>query len=112
MSAANTVEAAIVVDAARSLIATDEAVTEADTDEAVTEAGIVIEPATREQAETARAGYRGFGKGSCHPAGLNFGDCFACALARARILGYCLPISCDPVWRRGKQRGASFHQSF
>jgi ribonuclease VapC len=38
----------------------------------------------REQAEIARAAYRDFGKGSGHPAGLNFGDCFAYALARAR----------------------------
>jgi hypothetical protein len=34
--------------------------------------------------EIARAAYRDFGKGSGHPAGLNFGDCFAYALARAR----------------------------
>ena len=52
MLAANTLEAAIVVDAARSPIDTRRF------DEAVTEAGIVIEPATREQAETARAANR------------------------------------------------------
>jgi ribonuclease VapC len=32
----------------------------------------------------ARAAYRDFGKGGGRPAGLNFGDCFAYALARAR----------------------------
>ena len=38
----------------------------------------------REQAQIARAAYRDFGKGSGHRAGLNFGDCFAYALARDR----------------------------
>jgi ribonuclease VapC len=78
MSAANYFEAAIVIDGARSPIASRRF------DEAVTEAGIIIEPVTREQAEIARAAYRDFGKGSGHPARLNFGDCFAYALARAR----------------------------
>ncbi len=45
-------------------------------------AGIVIEPVTEEQALLARQAYADFGKGR-HPAGLNFGDCFAYALARA-----------------------------
>jgi ribonuclease VapC len=35
----------------------------------------------REQAKLAREAWRRFGKGQ-HPAGLNFGDCFAYALAR------------------------------
>ena len=35
------------------------------------------------QAEMARAAWREFGKGR-HPAALNFGDCFAYALAKAR----------------------------
>jgi ribonuclease VapC len=35
-----------------------------------------------EQAEIAREAYRDFGKGR-HRAGLNFGDCFAYALAKA-----------------------------
>lgn len=34
------------------------------------------------QAELAREGFRRYGKGK-HPAGLNFGDCFAYALAKA-----------------------------
>ena len=41
----------------------------------------MIEPVTAEQARIARAAYRDFGKGSGHPAQLNFGDCFAYALA-------------------------------
>jgi ribonuclease VapC len=32
--------------------------------------------------ETEWDAYRDFGKGSGHPAGLNFGDCFAYALAK------------------------------
>ena len=44
-------------------------------------AGIVIEPVTEEQAHIARQAYTDFGKGR-HRAGLNFGDCFAYALAK------------------------------
>lgn len=43
---------------------------------------IVIEPFTAEQALLAREGYSDYGKGR-HPAGLNFGDCFSYALAKA-----------------------------
>ena len=42
-----------------------------------------IEPVTAEQARIAREAYRDFGKGSGHPAQLNFGDCFAYALAKS-----------------------------
>jgi len=45
---------------------------------------IVIEPVTAAQAKIARQAYRDFGKGSGHPAGLNFGDCFTYALAREK----------------------------
>jgi ribonuclease VapC len=38
---------------------------------------------TAEQAFIAREAYRDFGRGSGHPAGLNFGDCFSYALAKA-----------------------------
>jgi ribonuclease VapC len=44
--------------------------------------GFVIEPVTPEQARIARQAYRDYGKGSGHPAQLNFGDCFSYALAR------------------------------
>jgi ribonuclease VapC len=46
------------------------------------EAGISIEQVTKIQAQIAREAYRDFGKGSGHPAKLNFGDCFAYALAK------------------------------
>ncbi len=44
--------------------------------------GIRIEPVTEEHATAARTAYRDFGRGR-HPAGLNFGDCFAYALAKS-----------------------------
>jgi ribonuclease VapC len=43
--------------------------------------GIVIEPVTIEQAHLARQAFHDFGKGR-HAAKLNFGDCFAYALAK------------------------------
>ncbi|MFW5729198.1 MAG: type II toxin-antitoxin system VapC family toxin [bacterium] len=49
----------------------------------VTRARIAIEPVDAEQAEAAIRAYAAFGKGN-HEAGLNFGDCFAYALARQR----------------------------
>jgi ribonuclease VapC len=48
------------------------------------EARIIIEPVTEAQARIAREAYRDFGRGSGHPARLNFGDCFAYALAKVR----------------------------
>jgi ribonuclease VapC len=42
-----------------------------------------IAPITVEQAWIGYAAYRKFGIGSGHPARLNFGDCFAYALAKA-----------------------------
>ena len=51
-------------------------------DEFLRRAQIELEPVTPEQAQAARQAWRRFGKGN-HPAGLNFGDCFAYALAEA-----------------------------
>jgi len=44
-------------------------------------AGIVIVDVTEAQARIGQAAYRRFGRGSGHPAKLNFGDCFSYALA-------------------------------
>ncbi len=44
-------------------------------------AEIICEPVSVAQAYTARQAFLDFGKGR-HPAGLNFGDCFAYALAK------------------------------
>jgi len=46
-------------------------------------AGIEIAPVDFEQGRMARLAFSRYGKGR-HPAGLNFGDCFAYALARVR----------------------------
>ena len=46
------------------------------------EAALELEPVTSDHAQAARRAWRRFGKGN-HPAGLNFGDCFAYALAEA-----------------------------
>lgn len=45
-------------------------------------AGIEIAPVDAEQAHIAREAYRRYGRRR-HPAGLNFGDCFSYALAKA-----------------------------
>ena len=45
-------------------------------------AEIMVEPLTFEHGELARQAFLDFGKGR-HRAGLNFGDCFSCALAKA-----------------------------
>lgn len=76
MSAANYLETGIVADSSRN---------PADgrrLDALLREAGISVEPVTADHAVLARQAYREFGKGSGHPAGLNFGDCFAYALAK------------------------------
>jgi ribonuclease VapC len=76
LSAASFVEAAAVIDGSRDPIASRRF------DELLREAQIIIEPVTEDQARIARDAYRDFGRGSGHPAQLNFGDCFAYALAK------------------------------
>ena len=76
LSAASYLEASIVIDAARDPIASRRL------DELLQRADVVVEPVTAEQARIAREAYRDFGRGSGHPAKLNFGDCFAYALAK------------------------------
>ena len=77
ISAANYVETAAVIDAGRDPIASRKF------DDLLREARFVVEPVTETQARIAREAYRDFGRASGHPAHLNFGDCFAYALARA-----------------------------
>src|SRR6202035_4934365 len=76
ISAANYLEAAVVIDASRDLSVRRRSVDLVDT------ADLQVEPVTHDQARIARDAYRDFGKGSGHKAGLNFGDCFAYALAK------------------------------
>ena len=75
ISAANYVEAAVVIDAQRDPIASRRF------DELMETAEVEIAAITPDQARLARDAYRHFGRGSGHPAKLNFGDCFAYALA-------------------------------
>jgi ribonuclease VapC len=77
ISAANYLETAVVIDGSRDPIASRRF------DELVDTAELRIEPVTHDQARIARDAYRDFGKGSGHKAGLNFGDCFAYALAKS-----------------------------
>ncbi|MFT4230834.1 MAG: type II toxin-antitoxin system VapC family toxin [Microbacterium sp.] len=74
MSVANWVEAGIVVDS-RSIVMQHEF------EELLALAEVTVEPVTVEQARIARDAYRRYGRGSGHPARLNYGDCFAYALA-------------------------------
>jgi ribonuclease VapC len=77
ISAVNFVEAAAAIDGSRDPIASRRF------DDLLREAQVAIEPVTEAQARMARQAYCDFGKGSGHPAKLNFGDCFAYALAKA-----------------------------
>jgi ribonuclease VapC len=75
MSAANLLEAGIVADNQ-----TDSR-TGRQLDALVANFRLQIQPVTEEQVQIARQAYLDFGRGN-HPAALNFGDCFAYALAK------------------------------
>jgi ribonuclease VapC len=77
ISAASYLEAGIVVDSRR------DPMRSRYLDTFLASAEVAIEPVTAEQATIARKAYQDFGRGSGHPARLNFGDCFAYALAKA-----------------------------
>ena len=77
MSAASYLESGVVLDSRR------DPVLSRSLDDFLDIAEVEIEPVTAEQARIAREAYRDFGKGSGHPAQLNFGDCFAYALAKS-----------------------------
>ncbi len=74
MSVANALEATIVIEGRGGTEAG------ARLDAFVESAGMELAPVTNEQLVSARRAWRRFGKGN-HPAALNFGDCFAYALA-------------------------------
>lgn len=76
MSAANLLEASIVIDASGDPVASRKL------DELVARVAMIVEPVTAGQVALGRAAYRDFGRGSGHPARLNMGDCFAYALAK------------------------------
>jgi ribonuclease VapC len=75
VSAANALETGIVLEAKRGEAAGREF------DLFLVRAGLEIVPVDKDQIEVARSAWRRFGKGR-HAAGLNFGDCFAYALAK------------------------------
>ncbi len=75
ISAATYVECGIVLDRHPSATAAW------NLDQFLLESKIGIASFTPEQARIARMAYRDFGRASGHPARLNFGDCFAYALA-------------------------------
>lgn len=76
MSAGNFLEVSIVIDNRRREIGL------IDLDRLISAAGIDIVAVDRTQAVAARNAYRRYGRGR-HSAGLNFGDCFAYALAKS-----------------------------
>ena len=75
MSVANVLEASIALERRGGEPAAQ------DLDTLLQRAEIELVPVTVEHLEEARRAWRRFGKGN-HPAALNFGDCFAYALAR------------------------------
>ena len=75
MSAATYLELGIVIDRV------GDPVLSRRLDELLAELSIVVVDVSPRHARIAREAYRDFGKGTGHPAGLNFGDCFSYALA-------------------------------
>jgi ribonuclease VapC len=76
VSAASLLEASMVVEGRRGEQAGR------NLDQAIVEGNMQVVPVTVEQIEIARAAFRKYGRGR-HKAGLNFGDCFSYALAKA-----------------------------
>ena len=76
MSAVSFLEAAIVLESRAGAAAGP------NLDLLLERAPIELEPVTLEHAQAARRAWRRFGRGN-HQAGLNFGDCFAYALAES-----------------------------
>jgi ribonuclease VapC len=76
LSAANLLEVAMVIGSRYGQSG------EQDLDSFIREAQIEICPVTETQVAIARQAFRLYGKGK-HPASLNFGDCFAYALAKS-----------------------------
>lgn len=87
MSAATFLEAAVVIDTGR------DPVLSRRYDEILRDSVIKLVPVDEKQARIAREAYRDFGKGSGHQARLNFGDCFAYALAK---------VTGEPLLFKGK----------
>ena len=78
ISAGTLLEASIVADGPR------DPVRSSRYDAMLEELDLEVVPVTGSQVRIARQAYRDFGRGSGHPANLNFGDCFSYALAAER----------------------------
>jgi ribonuclease VapC len=76
ISAGNLLETYMVIDGAGDPALSDEL------DADIADLHLTVEPVTDEQVRIAREAFQRYGKGSRHPARLNYGDCFAYALAR------------------------------
>lgn len=76
LSAASYVEAAIVSDRS------PDPFVRSSLDDLLRRLAVVIEPVSVAQARLAREAHQIFGRGSGHPAALNYGDCFAYALSK------------------------------
>jgi ribonuclease VapC len=90
ISAVNFMEKAVVIDRRRSPDASREF------DDLLRRARIAVVAVDEAQARIARDAYRNFGKGSGHKATLNFGDCFAYALAK---------VTGEPLLYKGRDFG-------
>ena len=75
ISAANALESCIVIDQQGDPVASNKF------DDYMKRGDFQVVPVTEDHVWVARQAYREFGKGN-HPAALNFGDCFAYALAK------------------------------
>lgn len=78
ISAGNMLEAYMVIDGA----GIPDLSEELDAD--IVDLQLIVEPVTVEHIRLAREAFRQYGKGRGHRARLNYGDCFAYALARER----------------------------
>jgi len=78
ISASTLLEAWIVIDGRRNPVVSRRF------EEALASTAIAIVPFNEEHLRIARQAYRDYGRGSGHPANLNFGDCFSYALAAER----------------------------
>ena len=90
VSAATYVELGVVIDARR------DPLDSRALDDLLRNLHVEVAPCTGEQATVVRAAYRDFGRGSGHPARLNFGDCFAYALSK---------VSGEPLLFKGDDFG-------
>lgn len=75
MSAGTLLETSLVLDARQPLRSSRRL------DRLVADLGLEVVAVDEQHVAVARSAYRDYGKGSGHPAQLNFGDCFAYALA-------------------------------